>query len=504
MTPRPTAPLFLIVSLFACTGRTGAPPGSSAVPSIIATHPVVTVQPTAAITVAAGNVTPITAESTPAPRDRPVYQIDAVLDTNIIPTESGGVMQLTVREQVTYTHHAQTPAGELVLQFEPSRRPELFFLEGVSADRAARDGRAEIRDGQLRIELEQPLSFGESVVLRLEYRRHIAREPELIGWNDLQILLGNWYAFFPPYREGAGWLAHTPGKAGEYLNYAYADFDVRLEIRGDESYQAAASGAPEAGAPPLHYLFTGRSFAFALTKQALFSRAAGEVEIRAYARPEYAAQGNAMADTAAQAIGFYSERLGDYPHRLFTVLESDLYDGMEFDGLVFLSPALFEYFAGDGKDYLTAITAHEAVHQWWYGRVGNDQAMEPWLDEAFAVYSELLFYEKFHPGNLDWWWWTRVDRYPSSECVDQPVYAFPDFRSYVNAVYLRGAKMLHSLRLRMGNAAFADSQRDLQAAYFGLTITSADVFRVFQSHAAVPLSAVWEEFLCQPVPPEAE
>jgi hypothetical protein len=495
----PAAGVLLLACLCACAGRSVEGPPS---PSAAATIPVATISPTAGPTADPGNVTPITAEPEPAPLDRPLYRLRAAVDTSLIPTEYGEMMLLTVKEEAAYTHRGQAPLEELILQFEPSRRTELFFLDSLSSNRAARGGRAEIRDGQLRIPLEEPLTSGAGVVLRLEYRRFIACEPELIGRNDTQILLGNWYAFFPPYREGTGWLAHPPGKAGEYLNFPYADFDVSLELPAEEGYQVAASGVADAETTPLHYLFTGRSFAVSLTRQTLFRRSAGEVEILAYARPEHEAQGGWMADTAARALGLYSDLLAEYPHRRLTVVESDLYDGMEFDGLVFLSPSLFEYYTGDGKDYLTAITAHETVHQWWYGRVGNDQAMEPWLDEAFAAYHELLYYERFHPDHLEWWWWTRVNRYPSDDCVDLPVYSFPDFRTYVNAVYLRGVHLLHALRLRMGKAAFLDSLRELQTEHFGGWITAADVLRSFESHSAAPLTDIWADYLCQPLPAE--
>jgi len=173
-------------------------------------------------------------------------------------------------------------------------------------------------------------------------------------------------------------------------------------------------------------------------------------------------------------------------------------DGMEFDGLVFLSPLLFPEYTGDAKDYLTAITAHETAHEWWYGRVGNDQASAPWLDEAFATYSELLFYEKYYPSLTDWWWWIRVNRYPSDRCVDQSIYDFAGFRPYVDAVYLRGATMLHALRLRMGNSAFLDSLRELQTAGRGGSTTPDEVFAIFRSHSTQPLSDLWNQYLCRP------
>jgi aminopeptidase N len=43
--------------------------------------------------------------------------------------------------------------------------------------------------------------------------------------------------------------------------------------------------------------------------------------------------------------------------------------------------------------YLKALIAHETAHQWIPFLIGSDQNDEPWLDEAFAVYSEVLYHE---------------------------------------------------------------------------------------------------------------
>ena len=86
------------------------------------------------------------------------------------------------------------------------------------------------------------------------------------------------------------------------------------------------------------------------------------------------------------------------------MVEADFLDGMEYDGLYFLSKGFYNLYSGGPADYLTAIAAHETSHQWWYSAIGNDQALEPWLDEALATYSERLFYENLHPEGLVWWW----------------------------------------------------------------------------------------------------
>ena len=37
---------------------------------------------------------------------------------------------------------------------------------------------------------------------------------------------------------------------------------------------------------------------------------------------------------------------------------------------------------------LQALVAHEVSHQWFYSLVGNNQAQDPWLDEALATFGE--------------------------------------------------------------------------------------------------------------------
>jgi aminopeptidase N len=49
------------------------------------------------------------------------------------------------------------------------------------------------------------------------------------------------------------------------------------------------------------------------------------------------------------------------------------------------------------------MTPHELSHQWFYGFIGSNHALEPWLDEALATYAELLYYERYHPESVDWW-----------------------------------------------------------------------------------------------------
>jgi aminopeptidase N len=163
---------------------------------------------------------------------------------------------------------------------------------------------------------------------------------------------------------------------------------------------------------------------------------------------------------------------------------------MEYDGLFFLSHGFFDLYDGTPKGYLTFISAHETAHQWWYGLVGNDQALEPWLDEALCTYMERIFYENVYadspPGSgetlVDWWWYYRVNFYNPSGWVDGSIYDFNLFRPYRDAIYLNGAKFLEDLRNLIGDQAFFAFLRDYANKNTYGIATAADFFSILRTH----------------------
>jgi hypothetical protein len=139
-----------------------------------------------------------------------------------------------------------------------------------------------------------------------------------------------------------------------------------------------------------HYqLKAARNFVWSVSDQyVLTTTTVGSVSILGYYFAANARAGEAALQTTAEALGLYNDLFGPYPRRSLSVVEADFLDGMEYDGLFFLSKGFYNLYSG----------------QWWYSAVANDQALEPWLDEALSTYSERLYYENIHPQGLDWWW----------------------------------------------------------------------------------------------------
>jgi aminopeptidase N len=160
-----------------------------------------------------------------------------------------------------------------------------------------------------------------------------------------------------------------------------------------------------------------------------------------------------------------------------TIIESDFPDGMEYDGLFFLNQSYFTYYSGTPSSGLCALSAHETAHQWWYRVVSNNQALEPWMDEALCTYSELLFYEYYHPELVDWWWQYRIDDFNPGGWVDSTIYTTSDYRPYVNAVYLRGVRFLDGLRAEIGKEALLNALHQYAEAFQNNSASSLDLLQ---------------------------
>ena len=132
--------------------------------------------------------------------------------------------------------------------------------------------------------------------------------------------------------------------------------------------------------------------------------------------------------------------------------------------------------------------------------MGNDQALEPWLDEALCTYSELLFYENLYPDVLDSWWRPlRVAYYQPAGWVDLHLYNSGSYRTYRDAVYFQGAYFLDELRLLMGDEAFFSFLQAYIVTYTGKIATTDNFFSLLATYSTADLSVLRAKYF-QDVP----
>ena len=478
-----------------------APAASQSIPSATSNIASETPAPAASAT-AAQTDTPAPVPATLAPDlVRPQYVLD--LQLNYFAKVA------TVNETITYPNWTGETLDTLVLAVEPNLWSGGFSLTSLNVDgQPVTNASIDALSQKLSVPLPQPLAPSGTVTLVLDYGLVLPQmqaysnpnevRPQIYGFSDRQVNLVEWYPFVVPYMPGQGWLLHNPWFYGEHLAYDQADFDVTVTLTDDTQPQIAASGAETSATTAGSRRFVleaGRTFALSMsTDFKVATQQVGDVTVYSYYFGIYDQPGQALLQATAQAIQVFSEKFGPYRYKTLTAVQGDFNDGMEFSGLYFISRDYFNLYKGDPKNYLITIGAHETAHQWWFDSVANDQGLEPWLDEAMATYSEVIFYENVYPELVDWWWGYRYFEFLQPGPVDTAIYDGGGQRPYWDKVYLTGARFFQVLRERLGDDIFFAFIRDYYAQYNGRRATGADFFRVLREHTAADLSDLMQQY----------
>jgi hypothetical protein len=408
---------------------------------------------------------------------------------------------LSVGEAIAFTNNSGETLFELILVVEPNRWPGAFRLNSLTWGDGTPVADYALTGNRLKIPLDQPMHSGAEASLSLSYELTLPEIPDPsdttrpvpFGYTARQTNVVDWYPFLPPYRPGTGWMVHNPWYYGEHQVYDTADYRVEVQLAYPVQDLTIAASAPVVQEDDrFRYTLEGaRSFAFSASQSYIvLSNTVGEVEVTSYAFPYDRVGGEAALQYASEALELYSELFGPYPHPMLSIVEADFLDGMEYSGMFFLSRGFYNIYDGTPGGYLTAIAVHETAHQWWYEQVGNDQALEPWLDEALCTYAERLYYEHAHPELLDFWWAFRVNFYEPVGWVNGSIYDYSGFRPYRDAVYLRGAQFLEELRTLIGDETFFAFLRDYAARYRGHQVTAYDFFALLGEHTSADINAL--------------
>jgi len=372
---------------------------------------------------------------------------------------------LTVNQRVRWTNRTGDNMPVIVLNVEPNRWPNVFRLDAVQVDGIERGA---MLDGKkLTIPLIQPVGVNCTLDITLDFTLTMPQVGVTVysykgffGFTDRQINLGHWLPVVAPWQDDT-WLTRRPALIGEQEVIAPADWAVtirQVDTTPDVTIAGPGNGGLiEPGVWQYTYL-NARDFSISISDQFIMESVdlPNGVRVEAYTfdDPSLDLARAHFLEVAADSLDLFAERFGAYTDDRLLVVQGDFPDGMEFSGLIFVGDGWFTTWDGTLTSYLTLITVHEVAHQWWYARVGNDPATDPWLDEALATYSEYIYIETYHPDLRDWWWAFRVDPFNPQGFIDSSVYEFESIRQYINAVYLRGVQFLHALRADLGDAAF--------------------------------------------------
>jgi hypothetical protein len=225
---------------------------------------------------------------------------------------------------------------------------------------------------------------------------------------------------------------------------------VRVQIHTDRTMRLATSGRKIAtnGLTTTWVASDVRDFTVAASPSwTVRTQKVGSTLVRVYAFP--GGNGRSLMTLAVRAFKRYRSLMVAYPYPTFAVAESAGGSGLESPGTIWIPRGLT-------YGQLPWLVSHETAHQWFYGLVGNDQARQPFADEAMAD-----FLARYITGT---WRASRCSTAP----LDRSIYRY-SASCYFEVIYVQGGRLLDGLRRRMGPTRFWNGIRDyLTANRFGL------------------------------------
>lgn len=494
--PRPyILALLLLFLLAACAlPNTAPPPGTS-----LSTRNAISASP------APTPLPPYTPTSTPTPTPTPLVTppADGIPQVTLHIALNYADKRMAVTQRVLLANPGPDTWSEVVFAVPPAHQPGVFLMEKAEVTTAwdTRRVKTTLEGTMLRVACPVPVEPGAAVAVDLEYTLFI---PPVdadtwlpsgnLGAGERVLQAGDWHPTLAPYVPGTGWQTWDYVLVGDPNVYAVADYDVTL--RADPAVVIAAPGLATRSAQARRFrLDRARAFAFlASPEYQMVAGTAGATPVRVYFLPDYGVEAEAVLSTAAQVIPLYEELYGPYPYKGLVIAQNAYYGAMEYSGLISMSSRAFDSYQETPIAALINLTTHEIAHQWWYGAVGNDQVREPWLDESFAKYSEVLFYERYYPDFVEWWWRHHIHNRNSGGAVDATIYDFADTLTYIDQVYAQGAKFLADLRALMGDPDFFAFVRAYREANDGRIVTRDDFFDAVHAHTDTDLTALLDTY----------
>jgi hypothetical protein len=364
---------------------------------------------------------------------------------------------LHTQQEIKYCNPLGYSLREIPLVFPFISKNETFTLSKLRLDSSETLENLAITENIEYLDLQKELIANQWVNIYIEYDLSIPMKAGTLGQMTNQTNFADWYPFIPPIDFQGNWIIHESSPVGEYLSYDRSDFMMEFSTNALKPFLIASNAIQTLENDTYKFeLQNSRNLVFSLNSQfAKIEQDFGSFLVEGYVIDSDSEKGLVTINTIGKSILYFEELFGvPYSHKKITLVEGEFQDGMEYDGLFFLSRYYFDDYNGSFKNYLSLLSIHETAHQWWYGIVGNDQALEPWLDEALATYSEYLYVEEYHEDLRDWWWKYRVYTYGPSGNVAMTIYDQNNLRTYINAVYLNGAQFMQELRGALGDEIF--------------------------------------------------
>ena len=407
-----------------------------------------------------------------------------------------------------------------------------FRVNGTSAQTEPHPKYADI----LKLLLPDKLPPGGEITITTPFFVKIPSYFSRLGHEGKSYMITQWYPK-PAVYDSKGWHEMPYLDQGEFYS-EYGSFDVHITLPA--AYTVGATGALQTKEELEMYKRLGRDnlagpglaahyqpkdpgaaktldyhaenvhdFAWFADKSLLINYdtlqlpSGKTVDVFSYYRPNGNREWSHSISYIKDAVRHYSKWIGEYDYPVVSALEGPgnvASGGMEYPMITLItSPRA-------GREDLDGVLAHEIGHNWFYGMLGSNERLHPWMDEGINTFYEFRYeaekyrsntvigsaiperMQKLPPDAFLDAVYDVLDQLKTTEPIETPAADFPSEFDYSLVVYARTAIWMHLLEKTIGTTDFEKGMQlyffrwkfkhpypeDLQASLEAVTHSSLD------------------------------
>jgi len=385
------------------------------------------------------------------------------------------VTEIAARARIRFVNREQETIEQIPFFLYPNLTPGGLDVQAVNVDGVAVEPEFRDRGSRLLTPLPKVLEPGQTVEFAIEYDLSlpVTDEGEYGGFGYAGGVLSLAYCY-PMIPAFAGWNHPLPVSYGDFLFNEVSFYLVQVSMPAELILAAPGVelGTRQAGGrrEVIYAMGPSRDLYLALSEEFVIeTERIGQTEVRSFAGKDAGAASQRALSTAVAALRSFGDRFGAYPYTTLTLVSVPFTAlGLEFPGIIINARRLYDltqnYGGVPAPVLLESTTAHEVAHQWFYSSVGNDQLLEPWLDEALTQYATWLYYkDRYGQSAAQGFFqsleerWNRMDG--AEIPIGGPVRAYTPME-YGAIVYGRGPLFIDALSERLGEEVFDSFLRE--------------------------------------------